>query len=171
MKASLAGIFDRGILDKERVHFRADSDLDLSFFVLLSTHSLSETSVSAGNLSAYWFSPRAIKRGQHVVVYTRAGTPSTEAHGDGGMYHFIFRGLVNPLYALPNANAVLMEVATWVTSKATYVALPPLPANAGGLIPTGLASSLSDLGSTSSLGGLGQASLADFLTGIPKPKG
>ncbi len=78
MKVSVAGIYDRGILDKERVHFRADTDLDLSFFVLLDTQSVGPTQVSAGNLSAYWFAPRAIPRGHHLVVYTRTGNSNSE---------------------------------------------------------------------------------------------
>ena len=49
MKISVAGIYDRGDLNKERLHFRADTDLDLSFFVLFDTQLLAAGQVSAGN--------------------------------------------------------------------------------------------------------------------------
>jgi len=169
MKASLAGIYDRGILDKERVHFRADTDLDLSFFMLLDTQQANLTQVAAGNLSAYWFAPRSILKGQHVVVYTRAGYENVETRNDGTIYHFLFRGLHNPLYALPQARAVLVEVQTWNATTVTTTALPPLPpvpylSALGQYSP-----SLLDLGAASELGKHGDGeslTLGDLL----KPK-
>jgi hypothetical protein len=164
MKVSLAGIYDRGILDKERVHFRADADLDLSFFILLDTQQANLSQVSAGNLSAYWFAARSIPRGQHVVVYTRSGYENVETRNDGSTYHFLFRGLHNPLYALPQARAVLVEVQTWNATTATTTSLPPLPP---GPLLSGLG--LADLGAASGLGkdgGLGFLRLGDLV----KPK-
>jgi hypothetical protein len=134
MKISVAGIYDRGILDKERLHFRADTDIDLSFFVLLDTmRMLDATKVYAGNRSAFWFAPQAIPRGQHVVVYTRAGTPNTEKRDDGSIYNFLFRGLTYPLYAADDACAVLMETRTWVSTVLHTTPLAPLPPMATGL--------------------------------------
>lgn len=172
MKVSVAGIYDRGVLDKERVHFRADTDLDLSFFVLLDTQSMTPTQVSAGNLSAYWFAPRAIPRGQHVVVYTRVGNVSAETRNDGSVFHFLFRGLPNPLYALPQARAVVMEVQTWAATGVSTATLPPLPPVTS---LTGLPTynpTLADLGNIGSgLGSLSGLGLFGALEhGAPKAK-
>jgi hypothetical protein len=155
MKVSLAGIYDRGSHEKERVHFRADYDLNLSFFVLLDTVRINTTEVSAGNLKAYWFPPRQIPRGQHIVVYTRAGNTNVETRKDGAIYHFLFRGLPNSLYSLPEASAVLMEVQTWVSALANTSSLPPLPPQPSGLAAAGTptyGSSLMDHGISSGLG-------------------
>jgi hypothetical protein len=134
MKISVAGIYERGIVDKERVHFRADTDLDLSFFVLLDTARKNSTQVYAGNRSAFWFAPQPIPKGQHVVVYTRAGTPNVEKRNDGSIYNFLFRGLTYPLYAQNEACVVLMEIQTWVSTFLQTTALPPPTPPA----PTGL---------------------------------
>jgi len=140
MNASLAGIYDRGILEKERVHFRANVDLDLSFYVLLDTVVINQNQVTATNLSAYWFPPQKILRGQHVVVYTRAGTATSETRPDGTQYHFLFRALAHSLYPHLTSCAVLVEVSTWATTTTVMPPLAPLP-------PLGVAplSSLLDL--------------------------
>jgi hypothetical protein len=133
MKISLVGIYDRGSLEKERLHFRAEVDLDLSFFVVLDSHYLQPTTVEAANRMGYWFVPRSVKKGENVVLYSRAGSTNTETRPDGAIYHFMFRGHSNPLYASPNACAVLMEVQTWITTpQAPKPSLPspviaPLP--------------------------------------------
>jgi hypothetical protein len=145
MKVSVAGIYDRGNLDKERVHFRADIDLNLSFFVLLDTRLITPTEVTAGNLSAFWFPPRPILRGQHVVVYTRAGSVNSETRNDGSIFHFLFRGLPNPLYAAPQATAVLVEVQTWASATMSVASLPPLPLIPSTLLPGQYDPTLADL--------------------------
>ena len=169
MKISVSGIYERGILDKERVHFRADTDIDLSFFVLLDTARMNATQVYAGNRSAFWFAPQAIPKGHHVVVYTRAGTPNVETRKDGSIYHFFFRGLPNPLYKPDAACVVVMEIQTWVSTFLQTAALPPLPPPAPsglgflGALPT-YGSSLLDLGDPGP--GPGYSRLSDIL----KPK-
>jgi hypothetical protein len=155
MRISLAGIYDRGSHEKERVHFRADYDVNLSFYVLLDTMRNNTSEVSAGNLSAFWFGPREIPRGHHVVVYTRAGNTNIEKRDDGSIYHFLFRGLPNSLYAVPEASAVLMEVQTWVTAQVDTSTLPPLPPQPSGLAAAGIPTyggSLMDLGISSGPG-------------------
>jgi hypothetical protein len=127
MKASIAGIYDRGILDKERVHFRADTDLNLSFYVLLDSFWKPPNQVSAGNVSGYWFPPATIPRGEHFVVYTRSGSPNRESREDGSIFHFLFRGLARPLYENPHSCAVLVEAVTWDTTKVISAPLSPLP--------------------------------------------
>jgi hypothetical protein len=167
VKASIAGIYDRGSLDKERVHFRADVDLDLSFFILLDSQfvPLLMSQVSAGNHSAFWFGPQQIPRGHHVVVYTRAGVPNVETREDGSVYHFFFRSQSNPLYALPQACAVVLEVQTWAsTGMSPATALPPLPSPE--LTSLGLAGSPSltvgEALKSGALGGLMLGNLFDY---------
>ena len=127
MKLALVGLYDRGSLDKERIHVRAEVDLDLTYFIIVDSHYLSPTAVEAGNRMGYWFVPRLLKKGEHAVVYTRAGSPSTETRPDGSTYHFVFRGHANTLYASPNSCAVLMEVQTWVTTSQALPTYPPPP--------------------------------------------
>jgi hypothetical protein len=118
MKVTLLGLYDRGVIAKERVHFRAEVDLDLSFFIILDSFWVDQTRVQAGDRLVHWFAPRAIKRGEHVVLYTRAGNPSTEPRTDGSTYHFVFRGQGNAVYLSPSATAIVMEIQTWVSTPA-----------------------------------------------------
>jgi hypothetical protein len=134
MKISVAGIYDRGNLDKERVHFRADTDLDLSYFVLLDTMWINDTQVAAGSHGAFWFAPQQIPRGHHVVVYTRVGTPNVETRDDGSVYHFVFRGLGYPQYVSPQATVVFIEALKWLAIPTQPGQLPPLPSIAGPLL-------------------------------------
>lgn len=160
MKISVAGIYDRGNLEKERVHFRADTDLDLSYFVLLDTMWINATQVSAGNHSAYWFSPQQIPRGHHVVVYTREGTPSVETRADQSVYHFVFRGLQHPLYITSQASVVLIEAQTWTAMPIQITPLPPLPPVTP---PLGSMFTFSPTVGDLTTGGLGSVQLGNIL--------
>jgi hypothetical protein len=127
MKVTLLGLYDRGVIANERVHFRAEDDLDLAFFVVLDSLWVDSSKVQAGFRTGYWFPPRTIKKGEHVVLYTRSGTPNTEPHTDGATYHFVFRGQGNPIYTNTTATAVLMEINTWVSTQPAPTPAPYLP--------------------------------------------
>jgi len=130
MKFTLLGLYDRGVLSKERVHFRADIDLDLSFFMVLDSFWLGVNQVQAGYRAGYWFPPHAVKRYQHVVLYTRPGNPTIETHSDGSTYHFLFRGSSAAIYTTPSASAVLLEINTWASIPA---AAPTIGSALGGV--------------------------------------
>jgi hypothetical protein len=111
----------------ERVHFRATADVDLQFIVVLDSDrttpdifmvaaGLGSSTVQAGSKDCFWFAAFKVKAGQNVVLYTRAGTPSTETRPDGQVFHFFFRGLAAPKYTMPNRCAVLFEMFSWETS-------------------------------------------------------
>ena len=116
MKITLLGLYDRGILSNERVHFRAEEDLNLSFFMVLDSFWADATQVQAGYRAGFWFRPQTIKNSQHVVVYSRAGSPSTETHSDGATYNFICRGSSAPIYSDPRSTAIVMEINTWIST-------------------------------------------------------
>jgi hypothetical protein len=122
MKATWVGIYDRGNIANERVHFRASVDIDLRFCVILDTHyqqpSIFQPGgvIEAGSKNCYWFAPFIIKAGQNVVLYTRVGNQNTETRPDGSVFHFFFRGLTQPLFQQTNRCAVLFEINNWATT-------------------------------------------------------
>jgi hypothetical protein len=116
MKISWIGIFDRGVLANERIHFRALYDLDIVNYAVYDTTRIDKTSVFSSQKSCWWFSSKKIKAGENVVLYTRAGIATTETRQDGAIYHFLFRGLIQPLYVKPEACAVMFEINFWDTN-------------------------------------------------------
>jgi len=117
MKAQWLGIYDRGKLDSERVHFRATTDIDLNYYIILDTeHQFLSNKINIHNRSCYWFSKFSVKSGENVVVYTRSGIYSTENRPDGQVFHFFFRGLQKPIYATNDRAAVLLELVNWITT-------------------------------------------------------
>lgn len=119
MKIALIGIYDRGELSKERVHFRALFDIDLRFYTVLDTQyqSIFGNTVEANNKSCFWFVPFQVKAGQNIVLYTRNGNHGTETRNDGTVFHFFFRGLAQPIYTAQSKCAVILELNNWVTSS------------------------------------------------------
>jgi hypothetical protein len=116
MKVTLVGIYERGILNNERVHFRASVDLDLNYYAVFDTQHLDANRIFLDHKSCYWFSAKQIKTGDNIVLYTRAGVPNVETRNDGTIYHFFFRGLNNPLYPNPKNCAVILEINSWISS-------------------------------------------------------
>ena len=117
MKIELIKIEDRGNKDKERLHFKVLSDIDLSHYAILDSSYTEPTRILAGQRPCYWFSPKKITAGNHVVVYSGTGKPSDEDRGNGITFHFLFRGSPTPLYSSPDACAVMLEIENWNTIK------------------------------------------------------
>lgn len=112
-------ISGKGTAD-ERLQFRATKDLKLQYYAVYDSAvvdppaagSTVPEAVLVGQHTCFWFAARQIKSGENIVLYTRPGTPSTETRPDG-VYHFLFRGLPDPIYAEPKSCPVLFELITW----------------------------------------------------------
>ncbi len=125
MKVAWVGIYDRGNIQLERVHFRALFDIDLQFYAILDTQYQSPlpfiqaapfNQIGVGNRNCFWFAPFKVKAGQNVVLYTRAGAQNTETRTDGSVFHFFFRGLALPIYQPLEKCAVIFEINNWITT-------------------------------------------------------
>ena|SRR5438477_12079168 len=116
MNLSWVTIYDKG-QPEERLHFRAVTNIDLSYYAVFDSFYVSDVGVSAYQHSCYWFGPKKIKAGENVVLYTRAGAASTETRPDGSVYHFLFRELNQPLYTTPTSAPILFELNTWSARK------------------------------------------------------
>ena len=115
MKAVCVGIYDRGSIEKERVHFRVLDNIDLVFFAVYDTKSVGVDRVEAGHKSCFWFSSKQIKAGENIVLYTRVGNPSSENRAECSVFHFFFRSLVQPIYTNQETRAVLFEINNYAT--------------------------------------------------------
>ena len=109
-------IYDKG-RPEERLHFKAATAVDLSYYAVFDSSYVSENGVSAYQRSCYWFGPKKIAAGDNVVLYTRAGASSTETRPDGSLFHFFFRGLGGPIYTEEQSAPILFELNTWSARK------------------------------------------------------
>ena len=115
MKLKLLKIIERGVLKDERVHLLAEVDLNLTFYLIFSTYRIGD-GVSRMPERVYWFPEHEVKAGDHVILYTRAGTDSTNRRNDGATNHFFFQDLDSALYTKSSACVLALEVNTWMTS-------------------------------------------------------
>jgi hypothetical protein len=106
-------LVDRGDARKERVHLEAIRDTDTAYFVLLATHEVEPGSISAGARPAYWFESTEVKRGDHVIVYTRSGDYIRAQRKDGFKNHFFYWGNTGPLFRDVSSRVVIAEVNSW----------------------------------------------------------
>jgi hypothetical protein len=88
----------------------------LSHYAILDTSYTEPSRILAGQRTCYWFSPKSISAGNHIVVYSGSGKPSEEEK-NGVLFHFLFRGNSNALYSDPDACAVILEIENWSTTK------------------------------------------------------
>ena len=116
MKLQILTIADRGIANQERLHIVALADTDLSFYAALLSVQLQTDRVAAGLRTAYWFGPRPVKAGDHIVLYSGPGRDRSEGRPDGRTNHFYHWGFTNTGWGNAAACAVLLEVADWQTS-------------------------------------------------------
>ena len=117
MKLSIIRIIDRGITSKERLYLKALNDINLSYYLVLSTDYSSPTALSVGGKSAYWFSPKSLKAGDSVVLYTCGGKASETKNSDGTTTYFLYWGWASPLWNATGKCAVVMELSNWMTSQ------------------------------------------------------
>jgi hypothetical protein len=119
MKVSWVGIYDRGNMQLERIHFRALVPIDLCYYAVIDSQSVGNpiTAVQAHNKGCYWFTSFRVEAGQNVVLYSRSGAMTTENRADGSTFHFFFRGLTAPLYQDASKCAVLLEVNDWISTQ------------------------------------------------------
>ena len=111
----LLRIVNRGDIANERVHLEVTRDGNTSYYILLATQELSPDRINAGGRPAYWFESTEVKAGDHVVVYTRAGTYSRSQRKDGHFNHFFYWGYTTPLFGAVTARVVVAEINTWET--------------------------------------------------------
>jgi len=62
MKVQWIGIYDRGNLTSERVHFRALVDIDLRFYAIVDTQRIDASRIFVGPRSCFWFVSQLVKQ-------------------------------------------------------------------------------------------------------------
>jgi hypothetical protein len=116
MKLQIVGVVDRKSAGNERLHLRALADANLMYYVVVDTTYISPTSISNKLRHTYWFPNRPVKAGDHVVLYSAAGTESKKINADGTTSHFFYWGLGSTVWNNTGDCAMVFEINTWMTS-------------------------------------------------------
>ena len=78
MNVELRSIENAGDLERERVVLRAPGDDDIGNYAIFRCY-VTKEKVAAGPIAAgYWFPDRKLKKGDFVVVYSKAGANERE---------------------------------------------------------------------------------------------
>ena len=113
MKLKILGIRDAGRLQDERVLFEADDDGNVGAYVVLVSRVVGENRVSSLLRNPYWFPDRDIKKGDLIVLYSRAGTYNAIDNKDASKSHFFYIGSMQPLYQNDADCVIVMESNPW----------------------------------------------------------
>jgi hypothetical protein len=116
MKLAIVRIADRSVPNKERLHLKALSDTNLSFFAVLATVYSSPTAISTLPRYVFWFKSKPVKAGDNIILCTAEGTPSEEKNADGTTTYFFYWGLKNTIWNKTGECAVIFEINSWQTS-------------------------------------------------------
>jgi len=117
MRLEIIKMLDRGIPNKERLWLRVLADCDLTYFIVFDTTYTSANSISNVQRHAHWFTPKKVRTGDYVILYTGRGNPSESKNNDGSTNHFLFWGLDRTIWNRQGDCAVLFEVNSWMTSR------------------------------------------------------
>lgn len=111
MKLEIKYIKDRGTAE-ERVVLIANEDCDIGKYFVFTSKKIGEK-ISYTNLKKpFWFPDKFVKKGDLVILYTKAGSSSFKVNKDGSSSHFYYRGLSSPAL-MENQFALLVEANTW----------------------------------------------------------
>jgi hypothetical protein len=117
MKLKISSYADAGNFQKERVIFKADSDLELGEYAVFCSALSSDGNATSGRKTAYWFPDGMIKKDDLVVLYTKRGSSSTKKLDEERTAHFFYWGDDHAIWGNSSNAAVLLRVAAW-TKKA-----------------------------------------------------
>jgi hypothetical protein len=113
MSLRITHVRENGDIEKERVVMRAESDTDVGSYIMLNCDRISEEQVESGDIpSSYWFEDKAIKKGDFVVLYTKAGQSSEKTNESGFTSHFFYWNRSTTMWSMER-RAVLVKVGAY----------------------------------------------------------
>ena len=116
MKIEIQSYKDLGDKEKERVVLSVKEDAELGVYILSTTVSNPDDTISASIKNIFWLPNQKVKAGDLVIVYTKSGSKQVIENEDGSSSYFFYWGLTESLMSLENSTVVLFET-TWINKK------------------------------------------------------
>jgi hypothetical protein len=122
MKVKIISVEDAGDIERERIILSTRLDATMSSFAVLActvTRVPDETgsmvsAIKTGDLPAtYWFGPFEVKKGDLIVLYSKAGRMSQKEGASGKKSHFNYWGRSQPLWTR-ETKPVLIQISDWI---------------------------------------------------------
>jgi hypothetical protein len=113
MNLKIRKVTDANSLDGERVAFAVNEDDFLGAYVVFKTKKVGEEQFSNKTEHTYWFPDREVKKGDLVVLYTKAGTNIERKNTDGTTTYFFYWYLDSPIWATTDDAIVLARLQDW----------------------------------------------------------
>ncbi len=115
MNVEIRGIRDAGVPDKERLVLHVLAALDIGHYAVFASSSLEE-GVSNVVRYAYWFPDKAVKAGDLIILYSKAGADIERKSETDSVSHFFYWGAKEAVWGTPDACAVLLHVSEWTAT-------------------------------------------------------
>lgn len=116
MNIEILGVKEKGNKNKERIVFKALSDLDIGYYMVFFTEKLEENAFNGNAKHVFWLPNKEIKKGDLVVLYTKHGKESEKTNLNGDTSYFYYVGLENPFFNNSIKVPALIEVKAWITT-------------------------------------------------------
>lgn len=116
MELVITGIGNKGQLAEERVGFKVQKKCNLKNYFIFSTHFM-EAGFYNRSKNSFWFPPREANIGDIVVLYTKAGTDSSQKNDDDTTTYYYHWGLTESIFTSENHGVVIGEVNDWNLSR------------------------------------------------------
>jgi hypothetical protein len=117
MELKISGISDRGVLKDERIGLNVIKDCELKFYQLFRTSFGSSGGFFSRAKSAYWFTPKKVKAGDKIIIYSKVGTDNSKLNQDGTTTYWYYWGLDEPIFTDDLHGIVLVEINNWELSR------------------------------------------------------
>lgn len=106
MNIKLTSIKDNQNLDKERIIFSVVENDFLGTYIVFKSRKTGEKVVSSAVEKTYWFPDKDVKKGDLVVLYSKAGVNTETKNVDGTTTHFFYWRSSELLWSDPTAAVV-----------------------------------------------------------------
>ena len=116
MEIEITSVGDKGDINNERIGLTVLRDCELKYYLIFKT-SFSGNGFFHITNNSYWFTPRVVKSGDKIVLYTKNGQQSVKDNSDGSKTYFYYWGLNSPIFTDQNKGVVLAEIKNWQLSK------------------------------------------------------
>lgn len=117
MKMKIRSIHGHGKADEEYVVLDVIEDCNAHYYMLSDTTYTAKRKISNKTRHNFWFSPKKLKAGDVVYLYTKVGKYSSSERTNETISHKFYWGLKVPIWNDDGDGAILFEIETWKTTK------------------------------------------------------